>query len=87
MLLDLVTSWLLPSREPSRIDAYHVGGVLTSEDLDIMASRPRPVMGRLCRHGHRIVGRNAYRRKNGKLECRTCRASASRRYRARLLQD
>jgi len=84
MLSTLLTSWLLPSREPSRPPVYHVGGVLTDEDFANMAPRPRPVMGRLCRHGHRVVGRNAYRRKNGKLECRTCRAAASSRYRARL---
>jgi hypothetical protein len=84
MLSSILPSWLLPSREPSRVLAYHVGDVLSDEDMAIMASSPRPVMGRLCRHGHRVVGRNAYRRKNGKLECRTCRAAASRRYRARL---
>ena len=84
MLSMLLSRWLLPSPGPSRLTDYHVGGVLTSEDLAIMGSRPRPVMGRLCRHGHRVSGRNAYKRSNGKLECRTCRAAASRRYRVRL---
>jgi hypothetical protein len=81
MLSTLLPSWLLPSREPSRTDDYH-GPMVSNEDL-LFVSASQPIRGRLCRHGHRVIGRNAYRRKNGKLECRTCRAAASRRYRVR----
>jgi hypothetical protein len=81
MVTMLLQRWLLPSPEPSPIANFHVGASL--EDMEVV-SRSQPIRGRLCRHGHRVMGRNAYRRKNGKLECRTCRAAASKRYRARL---
>jgi hypothetical protein len=93
-------SWLLPSPEPSRRDKSHdvLIPVITDEDVDYMLGRaplseedmaeirersPRPV-GRLCRNGHRVSGDNAYRRSNGKVECRLCRRDASKRYRTRV---
>jgi len=33
------------------------------------------VRPRICKHGHLVDGENAYVRKNGKTECRTCRSS------------
>jgi len=74
--------WLLPSPEPSPIADFHVGA--SQEDMEVVANLGLLRPGRLCRHGHRVEGRNAYRRRNGKVECRICRAAASRRYRARL---
>jgi hypothetical protein len=59
---------------------------LSDEDMAaIRAANPCPDF-RMCRHGHRVEGDNAYRRTNGKVECRLCRAAASARYRARIKQ-
>jgi len=80
MLTDSLKRWLLPSPEPSPHPEFHVGASL--EDMEFIANLGSVgVRGRLCRHGHRVEGRNAYRRSNGKLECRLCRAAASKRYR------
>jgi hypothetical protein len=93
-----LASWLLPSPEPLRHDKSHGGPVLTDEDVDYMLGRsplsdedmaeirsrhPAPV-GRWCLHGHLVQGVNAYLRRNGKTECRICRALAAKRYRARV---
>jgi len=80
-MFDILQRWLLPSPEPSPSVDFHVGASL--EDMETVANLGLLRPGRLCRHGHRVEGRNAYRRRNGKTECRICRAAASRRYRAR----
>jgi hypothetical protein len=77
-------SWLLPSQEPSPPAPPMAVGFLSDEDMAAIRERsPRPV-GRLCRNGHRVSGDNAYRRSNGKVECRKCRSDASKRYRTRV---
>jgi hypothetical protein len=73
--------WQMPSRDGD----FHVApSLLSDQDMaEIRAANPRPGF-RMCRHGHRVEGDNAYRRANGKVECRLCRAAASQRYRARI---
>jgi hypothetical protein len=79
----LLSRWLWGRPEPRDGDLHHAHGV-TDEDLEVVAnSQPPRSRGRLCRRGHRVVGTNAYRRPNGRLECRACRAAASKRYRAK----
>jgi hypothetical protein len=68
---------------PSSDGDIHVAPSLSDQDMaEIRAANPRPGF-RMCRHGHRVEGSNAYRRSNGKVECRLCRAAASRRHRAK----
>jgi hypothetical protein len=85
MLTQALTRWLLPSVEPSRMAEVHANHVGASADdiAYVQANPPSFFKGRLCRHGHRVEGSNAYRRSNGRIECRSCRAAASRRYRAK----
>jgi len=80
MLNMLLTSWFSPSPEPSPHPEFHVGA--SKEDMEFVASSGASLRrGRLCHRGHRVEGVNAYRRSNGRLECRQCRAAASKRYR------
>lgn len=78
-----------PERVVSSIVALFAPPVRAKASADA-ASRPMPVMAppitRTCRHGHAMDDANTYHRRNGRIECRTCRAAASRRYRAKLKQ-
>ena len=80
MTTSLLKRWFSTSPGPSPHPEFHVGASV--EDMEFISSRGElSRRGRLCRHGHRVEGRNAYVRSNGHLECRTCRAAASKRYR------
>lgn len=79
-MLDVITQWFPPSRTPSRPLAPHVGA--SDEDMAVVAALgDRLPRARRCHRGHLVVGANAYERANGRLECRRCRADASKRYR------
>jgi hypothetical protein len=83
MLTTALTRWFLSSPEPSRyaeVHYLHDGLDLAAE---IAAKNPSHYAARRCRRGHLVSGANAYTRSNGRVECKACRALASRRYRAK----
>jgi hypothetical protein len=80
-MLGILTSWTSPSPSPSRPPPAHVGA--TDEDMAYVSALSSLPRARRCHRGHLVAGANAYTRANGRLECRRCRADASKRYRDR----
>ena len=81
-MLDVITSWWTPSPPPSHTPLLHVGA--SDEDMAFVATHGSGFnRARRCHRGHLVIGINAYKRANGRLECRRCRADASQRYRDR----
>lgn len=78
-----------PSPDASRDGSAVTPGMPTilrddwQAEMDLRNPRPR-VLRRACKRGHRLDEANAYSRPDGRLECRRCRALASKRYRTRL---